>query len=221
MNKKYKNILFDLDGTITDPFLGITSCINHALQKLGMPTRQDLGWCIGPPLQDSFEQLLKEHHHLNPADAVAHYRERFATIGMFENEVYEGIEEMLQKLTHKGYRLFIATSKPHVFSIQIIEHFALKPYFQKVYGSELDGTRANKAELIQYILDSEKIVSSETIMIGDRKYDLIGAKKNDMSSIGITWGYGGLDEQNHEKPEAIFHHPKELTDYLVENFAYP
>lgn len=211
--KNTKNILFDLDGTITNPFLGITNCIRYALDKLNASIPKDLKWCIGPPLQDSFKRLLGTASSAH--QALAFYRERFASVGIFENEIYAGIPEMLSSLGRAGYRLYIATSKPHVYATQIIEHFELTRYFHKIYGAELDGTRSNKDELIRYILCSEGISNDDSVMVGDRMHDLIAGRKNNMRSIGIAWGYGELEELEKEEPEVIFHAPEELTEYFV------
>ena len=164
---------------------------------------------------DSFKKLLAGNENLSAQKAVDLYRERFSTKGMFENQVYTGIEEMLQALRAEDYRLFIATSKPQVYSVKIIEHFGLTKYFESVYGSELDGTRTDKSDLIRHILESEGISPTHTLMIGDRKYDLIGAKKNNVRPVGISWGYGDIFELESENPAAIFHHPQELTGYLL------
>lgn len=190
------NLLFDLDGTLTDPFLGITRCIVHALTTLGRqaPPPGDLRWCIGPPLKDSFLLLLDTENGLLAEEAIRHYRDRFATVGMFENEVYPGIAEALADLRHRGHRLFVATSKPTVFATQILDHFDLSSHFQAVYGSELDGTRCDKADLIAHLLRHESLLADETLMIGDRRHDVIGAKANRLRAFGVLWGYGSQTE---------------------------
>ncbi len=190
------NLLFDLDGTLTDPFPGITKCISHALQKMGResPPRESLHWCIGPPLKNSFAKLLSSDDETLTEKALGFYRERFGTVGLFENEVYEGIPEVLDSLQKNGHTLFVATSKPEIYAIRIINHFGLQRHFKVIYGSELDGTRSDKANLISHILQKEMITSSDTIMIGDRKHDIVGAKKNGVCSIGVLWGYGTKNE---------------------------
>lgn len=186
------NLLFDLDGTLTDPFLGITRCIIHALTALDRPAPppEDLRWCIGPPLKQSFLALLDNGDDRLAEQAIAHYRERFASVGMFENEVYPGIEQALNELRRQGHRLLVATSKPAIFATKIVEHFGLGIHFQTIYGSELDGTRCDKAELIAHLLQHESLPTDETLMIGDRKHDIIGAKTNGLRTIGVLWGYG-------------------------------
>jgi phosphoglycolate phosphatase len=186
------NLLFDLDGTLTDPFPGITGSIIYALEKMGRksPAAEDLRWCIGPPLKNSFSTLLNSNDEQLTDTAVSHYRERFASKGLFENEVYPGIRRVLAELSQSGDTLFVATSKPHVFARKIIKHFELGTYFQHVYGSELDGLRSDKTDLIAHILEQEQIPAENTWMIGDREHDMIGAKANGLQSCGVLWGYG-------------------------------
>jgi len=187
-------IYFDLDGTLTDPKAGITRSIQYALQKLDhptMPTEDELTWCIGPPLRTSFVKLLGDR----AADrAVALYRERFSDVGLYENRVYDGISEVLTTLRTSGHRLFVATSKPHVFAERIIDHFGLRDHFERVFGSELDGTRVDKSHLLEYALKQASVDPSKTLMIGDRSHDMVGAKNNGMTGIGVLYGYGSRDE---------------------------
>ena len=146
-------IYFDLDGTLTDPKPGITRSIQYALQRLDhptMPTEDELTWCIGPPLRTSFVRLLGGDHSADRA--VALYRERFSDIGLYENRVYDGISEVLTTLCASGHRLFVATSKAHVFADRIIDHFGLRDHFERVFGAELDGTRVDKSHLLEYAL---------------------------------------------------------------------
>ena len=188
-------IYFDLDGTLTDPKPGITRSIQYALQKLDhptMPTEDDLTWCIGPPLRASFVRLLGAE---TSADlAVSYYRERFSDIGLYENGVYDGIGDVLTSLCASGHRLFVATSKPHVFAERIIDHFGLRDHFERVFGSELDGTRVDKSHLLEYALKQAAVDPAKTLMIGDRSHDMVGAKNNGMKGIGVLYGYGSRDE---------------------------
>jgi len=188
-------IYFDLDGTLTDPKPGITRSIQYALQKLDhptMPTEDELTWCIGPPLRASFVRLLGAE---TSADlAVSYYRERFSDIGLYENGVYDGIGEVLTSLCASGHRLFVATSKPHVFAERIIDHFGLRDHFEHVFGAELDGTRADKSHLLEYALKQAAVDPAKTLMIGDRSHDMVGAKNNGMKGIGVLYGYGSRDE---------------------------
>jgi len=207
------NFLFDLDGTLTDPYQGITRCISHALLALGRPAppQMDLRWCIGPPLKNSFARLLASDDDKLAEEAVAIYRERFGSVGLFENEVYGGIPEALTALQEVGHILYVATSKPTVYAKQIVEHFDLQRYFRAIHGSELDGTRSDKTNLISHILQSEGIASSETLMIGDRKHDMIGAKANGVCGIGVLWGYGTQDELEASGAHACIRRPQELN----------
>jgi len=207
------NFLFDLDGTLTDPYQGITRCISHALLALGRPAppQMDLRWCIGPPLKNSFARLLASDDDTLAEEAVAIYRERFGSVGLFENEVYGGIPEALTALQEVGHILYVATSKPTVYAKQIVEHFDLQRYFRAIHGSELDGTRSDKTNLISHILQSEGIASSETLMIGDRKHDMIGAKANGVCGIGVLWGYGTQDELEASGAHACIRRPQELN----------
>ena len=194
--KNYQYILFDLDGTLTNSQLGITTCVAYALESFGIHTEnpEELRKFIGPPLKESFVK------YYNMTDGeVEKYRERFATVGLYENEVYAGIPELLQKLKAQGKTLLVATSKPTVYSDKILEHFGLKEYFSYIAGSELDGTRVNKAEVIQYALEQMKITESEKIvMIGDKEHDMIGAGICGVDSIGVLYGFGEREElENH------------------------
>src|SRR3954462_3578388 len=178
-------IYFDLDGTLTDPKPGITRSIQYALQRLDyptIPTEDELTWCIGPPLRTSFVRLLGDH----AADrAVALYRERFSDIGLYENRVYDGIGDVLTTLRASGHRLFVATSKAHVFADRIIDHFGLRPHFDRVFGAELDGTRSDKSHLLAYALKETATDPSKSRMIGDRSHDIVGAGNNGIKGIGV------------------------------------
>jgi phosphoglycolate phosphatase len=188
-------IYFDLDGTLTDPKPGITRSIQYALQKLEhptIPTEDELTWCIGPPLRASFVRLLGGEHSAD--HAVSFYRERFSDVGLYENGVYDGIREVLTSLCASGHRLFVATSKPHVFAERIIDHFGLRNHFERVFGSELDGTRVDKSHLLEYALKEASVDPAKTLMIGDRSHDMVGAKNNRMKGIGVLYGYGSRDE---------------------------
>jgi phosphoglycolate phosphatase len=158
-----------------------------------VPTQDELLWCIGPPLHASFKALLGT----TDADAdraVDYYRERFGDVGLFENELYAGIEATLTAVAAPGRRLFVATSKPHVFADRIIDHFGLRPHFGRVFGSELDGTRVHKTDLLRYALDETATDPARAIMIGDRQHDIIGAANNGIATIGVLYGYGSRAE---------------------------
>jgi phosphoglycolate phosphatase len=212
------NLLFDLDGTLTDPYQGITKCISHALEKMGRksPPQMSLRWCIGPPLKDSLSKLLESEDNDLSEKALSFYRERYSIIGIYENEVYKDIPEALETLNKIGHNLFVATSKPGIYAKRIIDHFELQKYFKNIHGSELDGTRVEKTNLISYILKTESIIPAETIMIGDREHDILGAKENRIRSIGVLWGYGTKDELEKAGANFCISHPRDLFSF-VEN----
>lgn len=208
-----KNILFDLDGTLTDPQEGIINCIQYALDRLSVqsPPRETMKKYIGPSLWDSFMELLSTENRDEAFEAVKIYRERFSSEGMFENRVYDGIHTALNELTSSGYELYICTSKPEVFAEQIAEHFGLADFFTKIYGSRLDGTLVEKTDLIAHILACESLLPEETAMIGDRKYDIKGALNNRLSPFGVSYGFGSPEElkdaiQIFATPALISHH---------------
>lgn len=218
VRQKNMNLLFDLDGTLTDSYQGITKCISHALLALDRPAppQVNLKWCIGPPLKNSFAKLLASKDDKLAEKALSLYRERFGSVGLFENELYEGIPDALRALQEKGHILYVATSKPTVYAKQIIEHFGLQGYFRTIHGSDLDGTRSDKADLISHILLGEGIASSETLMIGDREHDMIGAKANGVCGVGVLWGYGTYDELEASGAHTCIRHPRELATLFNE-----
>lgn len=200
-----KNILIDLDGTLTDPKVGITGSARYGLAKIGhaIDENTNIDWIIGPPLKASLAKILNVALDDDLAEqALLGYRERFSVTGLFENEVYPQVAETLAALKQQGYKLFVATAKPTVYAQQILEHFELAPFFCKIYGSELSGERTNKGDLIAYILEQEQLVAAECIMVGDREYDILGARRNGMDSIGVTYGYGTQDELAQAQPKA-------------------
>jgi phosphoglycolate phosphatase len=212
------NLLFDLDGTLTDPYQGITKCISYALEKMGRksPPQMSLQWCIGPPLKDSLSKLLESEDNNLSEKALSFYRERYSKIGIYENEVYKDIPEALEALNKIGHNLFVATSKPGIYAKRIIDHFGLQKYFKNIHGSELDGTRVEKTNLISYILKTESIIPIETIMIGDREHDILGAKENRIRSIGVLWGYSTKDELEKAGANFCISHPRDLFS-IIEN----
>lgn len=210
------HLLWDLDGTLTDPKEGILLSIQYALEKFGItpPPIDSLTWCIGPPLYESFPQLVPGSSNADVLKMVDLYRERFSVTGLYENKVYPFIGKMLAELS-QDKKQFLATSKPHLFARKILDHFKLSSHFQKIHGSELSGERSNKADLIAYILKEENIPADDAFMIGDRKHDIIGAKKNGVTSIGITWGYGSRQELEENGADFIFATPENLKNFLL------
>ena len=209
---KAMNLLFDLDGTLTDPFVGITTCISYALEMMGRqsPHRDSLRWCIGPPLRSSLAELLASDDDALVDKALSLYRKRFASTGLFENKVYAGVREVLGTLLENGHALYVATSKPEVYAERIVDHFGLRPYFRNIYGSGLDGTRNDKTTLISHILKNESIRPSDTFMIGDREHDMIGAKANGLCGIGVLWGFGTREELEMSGAYTCIRQPQEL-----------
>lgn len=212
-------VLFDLDGTLTDPFIGITSSMQHALRRVGRepPTPQALRRHIGPPLQATFMELLGDE--AMALQAVDFYRQRYGEVGKFENELIPGMIDVLQRMTDAGYTLFVATSKLEAYSIDIVEHFGLAPLFRRVHGSALDGSRADKGELIHYILSAESLDPSRTVMIGDRLHDVDGAAKNEVPTIGVLWGFGDRAELEGAGAARIAAGPGELPGMVGDIFA--
>ncbi len=207
-------IFFDLDGTLSDPKPGITGSIQYALEKLNIrvPTQDELTWCIGPPLRASFVALLGGEQRADRG--VELYRERFGTIGLFENTLYDGIVPVLAALHGSGRKLYVATSKPHVFADRIIDHFDLRKYFTRVFGSELDGTRVDKSDLLRYALDETETDPARAIMIGDRKHDVIGAANNGIAAIGAIYGYGGRSELTEAGAKHLAATPAEIAGFI-------
>jgi phosphoglycolate phosphatase len=201
----YQTILFDLDGTLTDPRLGITRSIQFALARLGIdePDITKLEHFIGPPLLQAFMQFY-DMDEARAWEAVGHYRERFKVTGLYENMVFEGVPELLETLAGQGRTLYIATSKPWVFAREIARHFDFARHFKLIYGSELDGTRTNKVELIAHLLAEENLYPAHTLMIGDRKHDLIGGLHNGLDVAAVGYGFGSHDELTAEKPTYHF-----------------
>ena len=192
----FKNILFDLDGTLTDPGVGITNSVAYALKKYGITVTDKtvLYKFIGPPLQTSFKEFYGFSEN-DSALAVEYYREYFTDKGIYENQVYDGILELLSSLNSCGKTIILATSKPEPFALRILEHFDLKQYFHFVAGATMDSSRSEKADVIRYALEQNKIEDvSQAIMVGDRKHDVIGASENGIAAIGVLFGYGSKEE---------------------------
>jgi len=212
-------IFFDLDGTLTDPKPGITGSIQYALRKLDrpVPTQDELTWCIGPPLRASFAVLLGGEELADRA--VELYRERFGDIGLFENSVYPDIADVLAALRQRPRRMYVATSKPHVFATRIVAHFGLTDYFDHVFGSELDGTRVNKVDLLAYALEQTGADPAGALMIGDRSHDVIGAKRNGIRAVGVTYGYGTTAELLEAGASQLCALPRAVLDHIHRTFG--
>jgi phosphoglycolate phosphatase len=206
------NVLFDLDGTLTDPKEGIIACFRYALETLGLdsPGDQELARFIGPPLRESLSTLVGANEEAVVQQAITLYRERFAAQGMFENNLYPGISEALEQLQNDGLFLFVATSKPTVFAERIVEHFGLDRFFSNVYGSELSGANAGKKDLLAHVLRAESLSPTGTVMVGDRAHDVLGARANGLFSVGVLWGYGSREELVAAGAGALYDAPRAL-----------
>lgn len=219
-------LLFDLDGTLTDPKVGICTSVQYSLASFGIeePDIDKLTPFIGPPLKDSFMQFYNMDGQQADA-AVAKYRERFQDTGLFENEVYEGIPEMLEALNSRGMFLAVASSKPTVFVERILEHFHIRKYFKAVVGSELDGTRVNKdevvAEALRQLFGDNPIEKAKVYMIGDRRFDVEGARALGVESVGVTYGYGDMEELRKAKADYIVRSVGELKEFLLRGTEDP
>ena len=213
---RWEYILFDLDGTLTEPAEGITNAIKYALGKYGIEVndKRELYKFIGPPLIPAFQEYFGFSHE-KAVRALSYYREYFGEKGIFENSVYPGIEDGLKGLLKTGARLFVATSKPEVYSIRILDHFGLSRYFEFIGGSTLDESRFEKADVIRHVIESCGITRKErAVMVGDRLHDIDGAKKNGLSSIGVLYGYGGRKELEKAGADFIAEDQKELFKLL-------
>ena len=216
---KYKVILFDLDGTLSDPKEGITKSVQYALRKFGVEEQSldSLECFIGPPLKVSFS----DYYHFDEEkanQAIDLYRERFTVKGMFENVLYEDIPLLLHALKEQGYILVVATSKPTVYAEEILKHFQIDDFFEGIIGSNLDGTRSAKAEIIQYIINEYSAYKlADFIMIGDRKHDIIGANQCGIDSIGVTYGYGSMEELQSFHPTYIAETVEQLKSILIKS----
>lgn len=212
---KYKYVLFDLDGTLTDPGLGITNSVIYALDKFNIKVndRTELYKFIGPPLVDSF----KDFYGFDDGkawQAVEYYREYFGDKGLFENEVYAGIPNVLETLKNNGHHLIVATSKPTEYAVKILDRFDLSQYFEFVSGSAMDEKNSSKALIIKFALESNGIKPEEAIMIGDRKHDIIGAKENGVHSLGVLYGYGDIEEMKAAGADDIAENVEQITDIV-------
>jgi phosphoglycolate phosphatase len=211
------NIFFDLDGTLTDSKEGIIKCYQYALGKLNYAYQSEIleNSVIGPPLRVTFRRFLNTNDEALIENAVAIYRERFSTIGLFENKVYPGIPEMLSSLHKKSFKLYVVTSKAKIYADRIIEHFQLSTWFNDVYGSDLGGRFDNKADLITFILNNRKLRVEETVMIGDKKEDIMAGKANRTRTIGVTYGYGTKGEISDAAPDYICGSPSEIQKLVM------
>lgn len=213
---RYDVILFDLDGTLTDPGLGITNSVMHALKKYGIEVedRKTLYKFIGPPLIESFEKYYGFSHE-DAVKSVDYYREYYKDKGIYENKVYDGIENLLIKLSENNKKIILATSKPEAFAREILRYFGLDKYFLFTAGSTMSETRTNKADVIEYALAECGITDkASVVMVGDREHDIIGANKNSIDSIGVLFGYGSREELENAGATFIAETVEDIPEYV-------
>jgi phosphoglycolate phosphatase len=210
-------LLFDLDGTLTDPKAGIVGSLRFALDQLAVPCPTDdlLASYIGPPLRGTFATLLSTNESDRIEEAMRLYRQRFSDTGLYENRVYDGVPEMLERAGAAATAVYVATSKPAIYAERIVRHFGLAHYFRKVYGPELDGRYEDKAELLAHILTRERMNPKAAVMIGDRAADVRAAKANGVKSIGVLWGYGSERELIDAEADVLCATPRELVARLA------
>ena len=209
-----KTILFDLDGTITDSGEGIINCVIYALERFGLPIpeRDSLRYFVGPPLHESF--IKQGVPAARAEEAVAVYRERYVPTGMFENSPYPGIREVLETLKIKGHTLYVASSKPEWMCIEILKHFNLDQYFEQICGATMDTSRTNKEAVIAYLIEQNG-KTDNMIMVGDTKFDVIGAKFHGIPCVGVSWGYGTIEEMQEAGAASVVFSMEELLEALL------
>ena len=206
-----RSMLFDLDGTLTDSGEGIINCAQYAFRQMGypVPKREEMGVFVGPPLWQSFIKFGIPPERAD--EAVAVFRSRYIPIGKFENTPYPGIRELLEDLKDRGWALYVATSKPEVTAIEILEHFDLAKYFSLICGADMGHDREKKSDVIRYLL-KQSPQGGRTIMVGDTKYDVLGAAELGIPTIGVSWGYGDVQEMKDAGAMAIVNSPRELLE---------
>ncbi|MCF8564015.1 HAD hydrolase-like protein [Alicyclobacillus tolerans] len=212
----YKSILFDLDGTLTDPQEGIIKSVRYALEQEGFPSHKDadLTFVIGPPLDESFAKLAGTADPAVTRRLVDRYRERFSPIGIFENRLFDEVPSVLEQLVADGAQLYVATSKPTVYAARIVRHFELQDFFTAVVGSELNGERSKKGEVIAHLLNTYDVNPQSAVMVGDRSHDVIGARENNLQAVGVLYGYGSERELTEAKAACLAASPADVLRCL-------
>lgn len=214
---KYTTVLFDLDGTLTDPGEGITNSVMHSLKYYGIEEtdKAKLYKFIGPPLWESYE-VFYGFSHEKAIEAVEHYREYYKVKGIYENLLYDGVKDMLEALYNKGVKILVATSKPETFAKIILDYFGIAKYFTFIGGAAMDGSRVNKDDVIKYTLEMAEVTDVKScVMVGDRLHDILGAKAHSMDSIGVLYGYGSLDELKNAGADFIAAAPMDVCDIIL------
>ena len=213
----YRVILFDLDGTLTDSGEGITKSVQYAIEKLGMGEYplEELRSFVGPPLMEQFMSFCDISQE-RAREAVQYYRERYSLVGLYENRLYDGIQKLLKELKEQGYLLGVASSKPEYFVDKILKYFSLDPYFDAVVGSELSGQRTSKAEVVEEALRRLGVSDrrQEVVLVGDRKYDVLGARAMGIDCVAVSYGYGDMQELLEARPVRIAETVEELADFF-------
>lgn len=214
-------VIFDLDGTLTDPREGIARSYEHGLARLGLvaPPRHELTRHIGPPLREVFALLLGTDDAARIELGVTLYREHFATVGLFENEPYAGIHGVLAQLRAAGLRLFVCTSKAQVYAERIVTHFELAPFFERVYGPGLDGHPSDKADLLAHLLERESVDPRSAVMVGDRMHDMHAGRRNNLRSLGVLYGFGDAAELTAAGAELICEQVSDIPPAIARMFA--
>jgi len=214
-------LFFDLDGTLADPSEGITRCLGHALERLGrpVPPRSELLQYIGPSLRQAFPRLLSSDDPELIEAAVRYYRQRYGTVGLFEQVIYPGIPQVLRSLHEDGFSLYVVTSKPTIFAERIIRHFELDAYFLKVFGPELDGRFDDKTELIAHIIEQGTCQPRHVVMIGDRASDIAAGRANGTHTLAVTYGFGTAEELADAQPDQLCDCPQDIRPAIFGGFA--
>lgn len=210
-----KSLLFDLDGTLTDSGEGIINCAQYAFRQMGypVPPREQMGVFVGPPLWQTFADFGIPMERTD--EAVEVFRSRYVPIGKFENTPYPGIRELLEALTRQGWDLYVATSKPEVTALEVLEHFDLAKYFARICGADMGHARDSKSAVIAYLLAGIPD-SGKRFMVGDTKYDVLGAAEHGIPTIGVSWGYGDVEEMRQAGAAAIVDTPEALLEFLAQ-----
>ncbi len=213
---RYHNIIFDLDGTLTDSADGVINSVHYALQKIGINADSaDLKSFIGPPLQRSFREKYGFNEE-KVQEAISYFREYYREKGIYENRLYPGVGELLEKLAGKGKKIYLATSKATPFAETVLRYFQIDHYFEAVSGATLDGSRVEKKDVLAHLVElSGNLYPQESVMVGDRKHDVIGARDHGLDTVAVTYGYGSVEELSGEKPTYLVYSVKELTDLLL------
>jgi phosphoglycolate phosphatase len=214
---RFESVLFDLDGTLTNPRVAITASMAHALAEVGAPVPpvEELVWCIGPPLRQNFGRLLGPDHAHLVERAAQEYLRRYAIEGVRETTMYPGIDAMLRSLRNAGPRLYVATTKFVDHAEEVLVAFSLRQHFDGIFGARRDGSMGDKRELLKHILDKTGVAPARAVMIGDREHDIVGGRANRIFTIGVTYGFGSREELEKAGADAICESPEEILALIL------